>query len=502
MISTARKIRGSTIIADAFFPLAILNFGQTQVLLWWWQVNHVLAPITATLLLSVLVLHGNDLQSRQAGLIAVGLILLVLCGPGGFPYALAFAVWLAYWLASQWRSLTPLQRRHRSMILAPTVAALALLAFYFVDYKPNFPVNDPPTRFEWPPSPGVLASATASLQVLGVSLGTATKPLATLSGLALFALGCVTLAVLIFNCVKHPSERSRALGLILFLGAAAVLVLVVGISRAGMGLDYIYQGHYLPLGVPALCCIYIAWEIRAGRAARGVQVGMFAVLAALLPLNLREAVRAGQEVRQKTTAFERDVRKRIPAFVLAERHFTSDAVPRAEKLDLILRSHKANGIGIFKEIRDDPPFQVETLHVEDALLDRMNLHDGILSSAGDSNGMSSLTFALPEARHIYAVRLHYAYIKTGNSWPRLSAFWRNSAIQQFNSDAAWFSIVAGPDQPTWALIDGKIQTHAKVRTDRTLTIWIDATMDQIRIYPDSSPCEFRLSGIQLLVPAG
>src|SRR5213075_670183 len=76
-----------------------------------------------------------------------------------------------------------------------------------------------------------------------------------------------------------------------------------------------------------------------------------------------------------------------------------------------------------------------------------------------------------------------------------------SPVQQFNNDAASFSVVAGPDQPTWALIDGKIQTRAKVRTDRTWTIWIDATIDQIRIRPDSAPCEFRLSRIELLVPA-
>src|SRR6188474_791651 len=52
MIWTARKIRGHTILADAFFPLAILNFGQAQVFLWWWQVNHVLAPILASVLLA------------------------------------------------------------------------------------------------------------------------------------------------------------------------------------------------------------------------------------------------------------------------------------------------------------------------------------------------------------------------------------------------------------------------------------------------------------------
>jgi len=40
----------------------------------------------------------------------------------------------------------------------------------------------------------------------------------------------------------------------------------------------------------------------------------------------------------------------------------------------------------------------------------------------------------------------------------------------------------------------------KVRADRSLTIWVDATIDQFRFYPESGPCEFRLSKIELLVP--
>src|SRR5262249_41475914 len=62
MIGTAAWLRGRLIIADAFFPLALLNFGQAQVFLWWWQVNHVLAPIVASAILIVLVLRGSSLQ--------------------------------------------------------------------------------------------------------------------------------------------------------------------------------------------------------------------------------------------------------------------------------------------------------------------------------------------------------------------------------------------------------------------------------------------------------
>ena len=107
MLWTANKIRGRTILADAFFPLAILNVGQAQVFLWWWQVNHVLAPILATVLLSVLVVRSKQLRLADVGWIGVALIVLVPCGPGGLPYVAVFATWLAVWTAANWRSFSP-----------------------------------------------------------------------------------------------------------------------------------------------------------------------------------------------------------------------------------------------------------------------------------------------------------------------------------------------------------------------------------------------------------
>ena len=497
MIWTANRVRGRTILADAFFPLAALNFGQAHVFLWWWQVNQVLAPITAGLLLSLLLVCGNNLQPANAAFVGLGLVLLALCGPGGFPYVISLAVWLGIWTAMAWRSLSPSRRKQRLVFLVPVAIALGLVCFYFVDYTPYFPVNDPPSVSSWPPSPGLLASAIACLQILGSSLGTATKPHAALCGVGILAFSAVTGALLVRTLLDRRAERGRTLALILFLAASAMLVLVIGRSRVGMGLDYIYEGHYLTLLVPALCCMYFAWEIRGDIAARYVQFGMLAALAAMLPVNLQHAIHAGRTLRQETTAFERDVRNRIPAMVLAERHFANDAVPCAEKLDFILREHKMNGIGIFREIRDDPPFQIESVAIETALLNGMTLREGIASST--TNG-GSLTFTLPSPRYIYAVRLRHAYIKTASAWPALRVYWRDSRQRDFNEINALVSVVAGPDQPTWALIDGKIKTDAKVRTDRSLTIWLDSTIDQFRLHPDSAPCEFRVSKIELLVP--
>jgi len=130
-----------------------------------------------------------------------------------------------------------------------------------------------------------------------------------------------------------------------------------------------------------------------------------------------------------------------------------------------------------------------------ANLDLAVLENEIVSTS-DSLGQSSITFQLAKLEHVYAVRLHYAYIKTTNLWPVMRIYWRHSALEDFKD--SFVSTVSGPDQPTWALINGKIHTDAKVRAERTLTVWIDDEIDQFRIYPDSVPCELRLSSIELL----
>jgi hypothetical protein len=281
----------------------------------------------------------------------------------------------------------------------------------------------------------------------------------------------VTAGALVKIGIDRPKERWRMFGLAVMLGAQTGLVWIVAWSRAGMGIDYLYFGHYLTLVGPALCGMYFVWEIYGGKLARVLQYGMVAVLAVLLPGNVRQAVAIGKDVQAKAEAFERDVRKGLPAFVLAERHFSSDVVPRAEKIAEILKAHKANGVGVFGEIREDPVYVVESLKVGEGL-----------------------TFALPEARHVYAVRLRYAYVKTENPWPTMQVHWKGPGAEGMMA-----STVAGPEQETWALIDGKIHVDGKVKTERVLTVWVDAVVEEVRVVPDTMPAEMRVGRLEVLV---
>src|SRR5919206_1760323 len=51
MILTARRIRGRTILADAFFALLLLNWGQAANLLWGWQLQFYASVIMACIAL-------------------------------------------------------------------------------------------------------------------------------------------------------------------------------------------------------------------------------------------------------------------------------------------------------------------------------------------------------------------------------------------------------------------------------------------------------------------
>src|SRR5215831_5072642 len=119
---------------------------------------------------------------------------------------------------------------------------------------------------------------------------------------------------------------------------------------------------------------------------------MMLVLALILPFNVSRAMQTGRALEQETAAFERDVKKGLPPSVLAEHHFASDVVPRAGQIAQIIREHKTNGIGIFKEIRDEPDYRVERLPLEAASFDHAVVENGTFVATPDSQGQSSITY--------------------------------------------------------------------------------------------------------------
>ena len=239
------RLRGWTTFSDAFFPLAFLNFGQGINFLWWWVFNHILAPMLACYLLLIILLRGKQLTPSSALLAGTCLVVLSLSGPGGLPYVLALALWLGYRGRLFWR-FRPNSMAGVDCLLVMGVAVLAVLlvGLYFVGYTSALGI----VAGQRLPAVSLKASLEASIQVLSISLGPAVKPYWRLAGPAVLTLLLLSVAVLIVALLKEPRERLRALGLLLFIGAAGSLVLIVGRARAGLGEEYALVRHLSQYG--------------------------------------------------------------------------------------------------------------------------------------------------------------------------------------------------------------------------------------------------------------
>src|SRR5262249_21550422 len=91
LLLTARTLRGRTSYADAFFPLALLNWGYVANILWWWQIQFIL-PMALVVALFVIVLRARSQLTIRAALLAgVCLILLPLSGPSSLAFVPAVA---------------------------------------------------------------------------------------------------------------------------------------------------------------------------------------------------------------------------------------------------------------------------------------------------------------------------------------------------------------------------------------------------------------------------
>ncbi|HEV3204145.1 MAG TPA: hypothetical protein VGY77_07175, partial [Gemmataceae bacterium] len=105
--------------------------------------------------------------------------------------------------------------------------------------------------------------------------------------------------------------------------------------------------------------------------------------------------------------------------------------------------------------------------------------DGLGQGLGSD---SCLIFALGEPRFVYAIRLRYSFVNTGDTPVLLRIFWRNGA-NGFSEDTQNATV--------------KLMSASK---EKNVTIWVNDTIDRFRLHPDNKPFGIMISGITLLVP--
>src|SRR5262249_47911469 len=134
MILVARRLRGRISYADAFFPIAFLNLGHWDNLIWSWQIQLVLSTLFASVLLLIIVTRGAELALAPAAIAAGCLVALPLCGANGLVLVPALAAWLGHAAFRSWQGGQ--SERTTALVLSASVGiALALTGLYFVGYE-------------------------------------------------------------------------------------------------------------------------------------------------------------------------------------------------------------------------------------------------------------------------------------------------------------------------------------------------------------------------------
>ena len=465
MIFAARRRRGHTTFSDAFFPLVWLN-SHGPLFLWFWTVSHLPSPLVAIGMLGLLISWRGDVQTRHLVYAGTGLVLLTLCGPGGFPYALALSVWLALLLTSG----VSLASRHRWLLAGFVAVTVALVALYFVGWDS--------TNTYAPNRPGPGAFARTALQISGASLGTGNRTLWPWTGPAVLTLWLVSLGTLAAVWWRRPDERSRALGLGLFLSAGGGLVGLLGYLRGAVYDGVVFDIIYGLYAVPMLCGIFFVWELYGWRFARAcVQIGLVAGLAILLPANARDGLQRAASLHDVRAPFQDDLHSGMSIQLLSTLHADRVIIPDARSLV----SLRAARIGAFRLLPEPSDTQEVWIQVEPAALGGGTRRQSDLYEGPEP--ASSLVFRPPPLPFVRNIRLTFSYPGGDGATDEFRLYWRQEEHEPFSERLR------------------SVQVEVVRRSEtQTLVVPIEGRLWEFRVHPGARPWRWRISEIVLVLP--
>jgi hypothetical protein len=349
-IMVARSVRGGrTRLTDVFFPVLLLHLGHWENLYWGWQLTQILPTLLAIAMLLVLVRYRDLAEPRAAAVACATLLMLPLCGANGLMFVPLPALWIGYRGVEHLRTSTA-SRAAGVAMTGCAVLALALCAAYFIDYR----------RPDWlMPNPGVVPSLTVAAQFLAFGLGPAVQrawgPAAAFSAGVMLVAGVVAVRAL---WTASGPERSRAIGVLLFVANTGAFVLAIGWGRAG-ALDVFgyWPLRYVLMAAVAFCAAYLVAELYAAHALRRtIQLALAAIVVLLVPLNTLDGGVWGRWYRGGSAALERDIAAGLAPAEVARRHREFlihwwDAPRLAEAMRML----EAEKLGMFARLAVDSP---------------------------------------------------------------------------------------------------------------------------------------------------
>jgi hypothetical protein len=320
LILTARDLRSRTRLADAFFPLALLNLGYMTYFLFGFQIQFIIYTALIMIWLIIILRKPWPLSPNIAVISGLISVLLPLASANGVLFAPFVALWLAAGTLLYHRNTTP--RWIFPFQGTCVIISIALAGLYFVGYI------SPPWA---PPHAAFGPTVVTGARFVGMSLGPVGAGMGRFFPRSLIGVAFCGVGILLWVSgiipLRHGFRYSRTpegfrfFGVLLFASAMATLVLVMAWGRAGWVPQFGMPDRYALLSVPALCAGYFAWLLYGPRTARNRAANAFAIAALLaLPFNVKKGIAWGDSYAAGMQAFEQDLAGGLSWQELGDKH--------------------------------------------------------------------------------------------------------------------------------------------------------------------------------------
>lgn len=467
LLLTIRKIRGRTVLADAFIPLLVMHLGQGVSFVWSWQIEFFVSTLLAGLVL-ILASFRAKMTVPAALLAGVAFVLLNGSGAHGMAVLPGFGVWMAglWWI-----------NRKTSPAVAKTSLAMALLAVALVGLY----------MWGWqrvphhPSAQGVKQIVVTTMKTLTMSAGPASRDAWPISAAIFTLLLAATFLRLLHLLRRRPEEHDRTWGLFCFIGALASLGLAVSTSRSG------FEPRYVTLLFPLLAGVYFVWSLDRSGMSRSIQWIMLILASAALWPNTRSGLEYADVLRTTLRGVEHDISLGKPAHLVI-----------ARRGDWLYRSHlllsdyfpmlRDAGVGAFARLQPETPLRRVDVPVSSLTLDGgATLEGNVLRH--DASGRVGLKF--PEPRRIEGLWIRYRFENAKNQQPLITISWRGHGATD-----SW-KHYASPtgDRHNW---ERGSSLHVN-QTGYYVLVWIAHIIDELWIDPDSGPGTFTFEELQLIL---
>ncbi len=313
LIFAARRLRGTTTLADAFFPLALLHWGNYNQLMLGMQIT-IVVPIALVMLFVLIALRraGPPAALAAAGMIAC-LLLLPLNGGFGLmqlPPLLLFAL-ACGWVQVRKRSAP--ERWAGILLLLGSLAAGALIYYYFIEFR--FP---PGSERVFSP----FSIVKTAVRFLSLNIGPIGWFHPTFVPLLALVLPLATMLVLVRAWRGAGAERWRIASLGAGLASAATIAAAIGVARSSDGGMAGLADRYVILPAAWYLCAYLALCRFGPRwIAHVLQHAVAITIALLLPLYVRLGTYHGELRTQESNSLQADVLQKMDLAEVVERHW-------------------------------------------------------------------------------------------------------------------------------------------------------------------------------------